>query len=177
MNKLWRHQQYCLGHSGCPATLSRSQATSPVVGTKRSAYHDSRTILNETLAECFGDSHHVEAMPSPVSSLSTRKPSLSFHCLTGGADGAAPHAGLAWDGRSNFYGTAAEGGYTGTTCYNLAGFPAQGCGTVFRLNRSGSSWAFSTLYEFRGGTVDGNLPDRALSPSGRVSGSLCRHNL
>jgi|HubBroStandDraft_5_1064220.scaffolds.fasta_scaffold90431_2 hypothetical protein len=96
-----------------------------------------------------------------------------LHAFTGGADGAAPHAGLAWDGRSNFYGTAAEGGYTGTTCYNLAGFPAQGCGTVFRLNRSGSSWAFSTLYEFRGGTVDGNLPIApvTIAPDGSLYGT------
>jgi hypothetical protein len=81
-----------------------------------------------------------------------------LHTFSGGVDGGIPYAGLTWDGGSNFYGTAAQGGYTGTTCYDLGGGPASGCGTVFRLHRSGSTWAFSTLYEFRGGTVDGNFP-------------------
>jgi uncharacterized repeat protein (TIGR03803 family) len=81
-----------------------------------------------------------------------------LHTFTGGADGGTPYAGLTWDGGANFYGTAAQGGYTGTTCYNLAGVSAHGCGIVFRLRRSGSNWTFSTLYEFRGGTVDGNWP-------------------
>jgi hypothetical protein len=81
-----------------------------------------------------------------------------LHTFTGGLDGANPYAGLAWDGGSNFYGTTIQGGYAGTTCYNLAGGPANGCGVVFQLHRSGSNWTFSTLYEFRGGTVDGNFP-------------------
>jgi hypothetical protein len=37
-----------------------------------------------------------------------------LHTFTGGIDGGTPYAGLTWDGRSNFYGTAAVGGYTGT---------------------------------------------------------------
>lgn len=80
------------------------------------------------------------------------------HNFTGTGDGGTPYAGLAWDGGSNFYGTAAQGGYTGTRCFNLAGFTASGCGVVYRLHRSGSDWTFSTIYEFHGGTVDGNFP-------------------
>ena len=90
-----------------------------------------------------------------------------LHTFTGGVDGATPFAGLTWDGGSNFYGTASQGGYAGTTCYDLPGGTANGCGTVFQLHRSGSNWAFSTLYEFRGGTVDGNLPHRARHPGAR----------
>ena len=37
-----------------------------------------------------------------------------LHTFTAGIDGATPYAGLTWDGGSNFYGTAAYGGYTGT---------------------------------------------------------------
>jgi hypothetical protein len=81
-----------------------------------------------------------------------------LHTFTGGQDGGTPYAGLTWDGGANFYGTAAQGGYAGSICYNLGGGHADGCGTVFRLRRSGSNWAFSTLYEFRGGTVDGGFP-------------------
>jgi hypothetical protein len=81
-----------------------------------------------------------------------------LHNFTGELDGATPYAGLTWDGESNFYGTAAQGGYTGAVCYNLLGATAHGCGTVYRLHRSGSTWTFSTIYEFRGGTVDGNFP-------------------
>ena len=81
-----------------------------------------------------------------------------LHTFTGGIDGGTPYAGLTWDGGSNFYGTAAVGGYTGAVCYNLSGTPANGCGIAYRLHRSGSNLTFSTLYEFRGGTVDGNFP-------------------
>lgn len=42
-----------------------------------------------------------------------------LHTFTGGMDGGSPYAGLAWDGRGNFYGTAAVGGYTGAVCYGL----------------------------------------------------------
>ena len=87
-----------------------------------------------------------------------------LHTFTGGADGATPYGGLTWDGGSNFYGTAGQGGYTGTRCYGLPGFSyATGCGTVFRLHRTGANWTFSTLYEFRGGTVDGNFPTASVT--------------
>ncbi len=81
-----------------------------------------------------------------------------LHSFTGGIDGASSYAGLTWDGGENFYGTTAQGGYAGTACFNLFDSPAEGCGIVFRLRRSGTNWTFSTLYEFRGGTVDGNFP-------------------
>jgi hypothetical protein len=86
-----------------------------------------------------------------------------LHNFAGGIDGGTPYAGLTWDGGSNFYGTAAQGGYTGTLCYNVYFSSANGCGTVFRLHRSGSSWTFSTLYEFRGGTEDGNFPTASVT--------------
>lgn len=86
-----------------------------------------------------------------------------LHTFTGGIDGATPYGGLTWDGGANFYGTATQGGYTGTHCYSLFFSYANGCGTVFRLHRSGSSWTFSTLYEFRGGMVDGNFPTASIT--------------
>lgn len=86
-----------------------------------------------------------------------------LHTFTSGVDGATPYAGLALDGAGNFYGTASQGGYTGAICYGLFGQQVNGCGTVFRLHRSGSNWTFSTLYEFRGGTADGNFPLAAVT--------------
>jgi hypothetical protein len=86
-----------------------------------------------------------------------------LHTFTGGVDGATPYGGLTWDGGGNFYGTAAQGGYSGTRCYDVDFSYANGCGTVFRLHRSGSNWTFSTLYEFRGGSVDGNFPTASVT--------------
>ena len=86
-----------------------------------------------------------------------------LHTFTAGADGGTPYGGLTWDGGSNFYGTTGQGGYTGSRCYSLHFSYANGCGTVFRLHRSGSNWTFSTLYEFRGGSVDGNFPTASVT--------------
>ena len=54
-----------------------------------------------------------------------RKPIPLLHTFTGGVDGATPFAGLTFEGRTNFYGTASQGGYTGTTCYDLPGGTAE----------------------------------------------------
>jgi len=96
-----------------------------------------------------------------------------LHTFTGGADGGTPYGGLTWDGGSNFYGTAAQGGYTGTLCVNGSFGNAHGCGTVYRLTRSGSNWSFTTLYEFLGGAVDGNFPEAAVTigPNGSLYGT------
>jgi uncharacterized repeat protein (TIGR03803 family) len=63
-----------------------------------------------------------------------------------GADGSAPWSALVRDGAGNFYGTAAFGG-------NSACYP-NGCGTVYKLERSGR---FTVLYSFSGES-DGNYP-------------------
>jgi hypothetical protein len=96
-----------------------------------------------------------------------------IHTFTGELDGGTPYAGLTWDGGSNFYGTAAVGGYTGAVCYNLLGMAANGCGVVYRLHRSVSNWTFNTIYEFRGATVDGNFPlaPVTLAPDGTLYGT------
>jgi uncharacterized repeat protein (TIGR03803 family) len=68
-----------------------------------------------------------------------------LHTFTRGSDGGIPMAGLIADRAGNLYGTASTGG------------TAAGCGTVFQLKPSGSSWLFTPLYAFRGG-IDGCTP-------------------
>ena len=66
-----------------------------------------------------------------------------IHNFTGGADGAAPWAGLTMDQAGNFYGTSP---YLGQ----------HGQGTVFKLSRVGSGWDVNPLYSFSGGLGGGN---------------------
>lgn len=63
-----------------------------------------------------------------------------LHTFTGGNDGAEPYAGVVLDEAGNLYGTTPYGG-------------AYGCGVVFQLTPSGSSWNENVLYDF---SMDGN---------------------
>jgi uncharacterized repeat protein (TIGR03803 family) len=68
-----------------------------------------------------------------------------LYSFTGGADGAIPYAGLIRDMAGNLYGTTYAGG-TSTFCTN-------GCGTVFKLNKTGKE---TVLHSFGG--ADGAYP-------------------
>jgi len=67
-----------------------------------------------------------------------------------GADGKNPYGGVTLDAKGNLYGATVSGG-SGGTC------SGDGCGTIFKLTRSGKSWSESVLYSFTGGT-DGADP-------------------
>ena len=67
-----------------------------------------------------------------------------LHYFTGGSDGANPQAALAVGPSGAVYGTAAFGGINGN-------------GTVFKLTQVHSTWQFSPLFEFTGGS-DGSKP-------------------
>jgi uncharacterized repeat protein (TIGR03803 family) len=77
-----------------------------------------------------------------------------IHNFTGGKSGAQPN-GLTIDRDGNLYGTTVYGGTTGPNC------APKGCGTVFKLKRSGTGWVSTPLYTFIGGS-DG------VAPAGRV---------
>jgi uncharacterized repeat protein (TIGR03803 family) len=62
-----------------------------------------------------------------------------------GPDGASPASGVIFDEQGNLYGTTVAGGTNSPNCPG-------GCGTVFRLGRSGK---FTTLHKFTGGAADG----------------------
>lgn len=74
-----------------------------------------------------------------------------LYTFTGGADGWAPLSGLYRDSTHNvLYGTTHWGGLS---CANSA----NGCGVVYKLTKTGTTWAYSTLYSFLGGN-DGWAP-------------------
>src|ERR1035437_6079006 len=56
-----------------------------------------------------------------------------------GSDGATPYGGAVLGRSGNLYGTTYLGGKYGS-------------GSVYKLSRSGSSWAYSSLYSFKGVT-------------------------
>ena len=86
-----------------------------------------------------------------------------LHNFTGGQDGANPEAGLTMDVPGNLYGTAVDGG-NGCSPYG-------GCGTVFKLKRSGSNFLFDPLYSFISG--DGTYPSARVifGPNGTLYGT------
>ncbi len=92
-----------------------------------------------------------------------------LHNFTDGADGGAPMAGLSMDGAGNLYGTASQGGNKDLHCHVDT---LDGCGTAFRLTRSGSGWTFHLLYEFIG-LADGAPPSSRIvfGPDGALYGT------
>ena len=87
------------------------------------------------------------ALEFAVAVLATPASAQTFsvlHSFTGGADGAFPYAALTVGPSGVVYGTAAWGGTYGN-------------GTVFQLSQVNSTWSFSPLYEFTGGS-DGSKP-------------------
>src|SRR5579859_716837 len=70
--------------------------------------------------------------------------SVIYNFTGKGSDGATPYGGPILDRSGNLYGTTYLGGRFGE-------------GSVYRLSRSGSSWAYSSLYSFKGLT-DGAGP-------------------
>lgn len=72
-----------------------------------------------------------------------------LHTFRGGSDGAGPQPGLGMDDAGNFYGAAQIGGSANCDL---------GCGTLFKLSKSGK---FTLLYTFTG-AADGNYPNGGL---------------
>ncbi len=87
-----------------------------------------------------------------------------LYSFRNGSDGGEPGWGdLAFDQQGNIYGTTSQGGYNGSSCYGY------GCGVLYKLTRSGGSWAYSVLYSFQGGN-DGFRPIAGVIPD--ASGNL-----
>ncbi len=87
--------------------------------------------------------------------LSIPAPAQTFtvlHAFTGGSDGGNPYGTLAFDRSGNLYGTTIFGG--NHSCHDASG---EGCGVVYKLTRHQSSWLYTPLYLFAGGS-DGSNP-------------------
>jgi uncharacterized repeat protein (TIGR03803 family) len=115
-----------------------------------------------------GNSYGFVAIASAVLLMVLLSPAeaqtyVPIHTFSGGGDGAKSYSGLAMDPAGNLYGTAAFGG--SQNC-------GEGCGTVFRLRRSGSGWVLSVLYSFQGGS-DGFDPlgGVTIAPDGSLYGT------
>ncbi|HEV3154857.1 MAG TPA: choice-of-anchor tandem repeat GloVer-containing protein [Candidatus Baltobacteraceae bacterium] len=72
----------------------------------------------------------------------------TLYSFRGGSDGANPYSGVTLDTQGNLFGTTASGG---------AGCLGVGCGTVFELSRSGTTWSERVLYRFLD-KPDGSFP-------------------
>ena len=78
-----------------------------------------------------------------------------IYSLPGGAGGYAPQSGLSIDAHGNIYGEATSGGLQNRRC-------SGGCGVIFELERSGSTFTPLTIYRFDG--ADGDYPDAPVTP-------------
>jgi uncharacterized repeat protein (TIGR03803 family) len=74
-----------------------------------------------------------------------------LHSFNGNEDGAEPNSILVQDEEGNFYGTTQNGGLP---CAAASLYGLQGCGVVFKLDRSGKE---TVLHSFTGG-MDGGMP-------------------
>jgi len=83
-----------------------------------------------------------------------------LYSFTGGSDGSIPYADVIFDKAGYLYGTTYEGG-------------TSGCGVVFKLAPTGSTWAETVLYSFLGAYVDGQNPfaGLAIDPGGNLYGT------
>lgn len=87
-----------------------------------------------------------------------------IHSFTG-PDGYAPSTGLTIDSSGDLYGTTGMGG-TGNC------MPGWGCGTAFKLTRTGSGWSFATIHDFQP-APDGEFPESRMvfGPDGSLYGT------
>jgi len=91
-----------------------------------------------------------------------------LHLFSDGSDGSIPSGGVVLDSKGNVYGTTLQGGTAGA----CGDFGYSGCGVVFELTGSGTTYTKSNIWSF-GGTnpADGAAPSALLiSRKGRLYG-------
>jgi uncharacterized repeat protein (TIGR03803 family) len=98
---------------------------------------------------------------TPLSEAQADTTFAVLYSFKGGSDGANPLDGVVLDAAGNLYGTTQYGGYP---CL------PPGCGTVFKLDTTGTK---AVLHAFRGSPLDGNYPLARLlrDPAGNLYGT------
>ncbi|HEX3368630.1 MAG TPA: choice-of-anchor tandem repeat GloVer-containing protein, partial [Candidatus Cybelea sp.] len=114
----------------------------------------SRALLGTTVGGGSGGGVVFELTPSGSTYTET-----VVHEFSGSPDGLDPTDALVSDSSGNLYGTTSEGGLT--TCPSQSSVP--GCGTVFKLTPSGSTYTYSVIYRFKG-RGNGSNPTAGLLP-------------
>jgi uncharacterized repeat protein (TIGR03803 family) len=99
------------------------------------------TVLGGTGAACSGGCGTVFQLKKNSGGKWTETVLYNFQA---GSDGKNPYGGVTIDAKGDLYGTTVSGG-NGGTC------SGDGCGTIYKLTRSGHSWSESVLYSFTGG--------------------------
>src|SRR5579864_9431278 len=107
------------------------------------------------------------ATNAPMPFGRTHANSVILYAFEGAATGSFPLAGVIADRAGSLFGTTQTDG-NGPSCL-LSGFA--GCGVVYRLAQSGSTYTETVLYSFQGGPNDGALPGFG-SLVGDASGTL-----
>ena len=102
----------------------------------------------------FGGGTVFEVTPAGVHTV--------LYNFTGGSDGGEPYKGVTLDSAGNLYGTAVTGG--GGACEG-------GCGVVFKLSKSGSTWSQTVIHTFNGSDGSGPGSPVAIDKHGIVYGT------
>jgi uncharacterized repeat protein (TIGR03803 family) len=103
---------------------------------------------------CFGLGCGVVFELSPPAVGKKKWTEKVIYTFMGKSDGAGPSAGLVFDTAGNLYGTTTYGGDVAACPGN---YGDAGCGVVFKLTPSGSTWQENVLYTFTNG-LDGGFP-------------------
>src|ERR1700733_11618536 len=98
------------------------------------------TVVGGTGAACSGGCGTVFQLKK----TSGKWTETVLYNFQAGSDGKNPYGGVMIDAKGDLYGTTVSGG-SGGSC------SGDGCGTIYKLTRSGNSWSESVLYSFTGG--------------------------
>jgi uncharacterized repeat protein (TIGR03803 family) len=165
----WRsvNQAFIFGATLLLATAALAANTTKLVysfgGASDGEYTDTELVIDSAgnlygtsvQGGTFGGGTVFQITPAGVHTV--------LYNFTGGADGGEPYKGVTLDLQGNLYGTAVTGG--GGSCEG-------GCGVVFKLAKTGSSWTQSVIHTFTGGT-DGSGPGApvAFDKQGNIYGT------
>ena len=146
----------CPGFYGCGTVFKLSAAGQETVlhafsSTAGDGGFPEATLIQDAQGNLYGSTLGGGTLDDGnLFKMTTTGQQTVLYTFTGGADGAAPAAGLILDNKGNLYGTTTEGG--DLTCPAGSNF---GCGGVFQLTAKGKR---SVLHIFFGTGGDGAVP-------------------